>query len=69
MNENIDSMIKSLIALKNAFNNVNKAWDQCSHMNELKLSDYPFEYSFDELNIIVENWINKSILELQNIKE
>ena len=65
---NINYMVKSLEELKKAFKNVNTAWDQCSQMDNLKKSDYPFEDSFDELNIKVHNWIDESINELKEIE-
>lgn len=67
--KNIDNMIQSLYNLKLAFRSVNKNWEQCDYMNDLKENDYPFEVSFDELNIKVENWINQSIQELKSFKD
>lgn len=62
---NRQNMIKSLKKLKRAFSDVNIAWDQCNEMNDLTNSDYPFEKSFDELNIKVQDWVDDSINELE----
>lgn len=62
---NTSNMIESLNNLKKAFSDVNKAWDQCYKMDNLRKANYPFEYSFDELNIKVHNWIEEAINELQ----
>lgn len=58
-------MIESLINLKNAFNQVNKEWINCDDMNELVFSNYPFNESFDELNLKVMDWVDISIEELK----
>lgn len=63
--DNINYMVKSLKELKKAFKNVNTAWEQCSKMDNLRKPIYPFEDSFDELNIKVHNWIDESINELE----
>lgn len=65
-NNSIELMIKSLESLKLAFSEANKAWSNCSTMDELNSPKYPFTDSFDELNLKVQNWTNASIKELNS---
>lgn len=68
MNNNIDDMIVSLEKLKLAFSEVNKNWNACDQMDNLTKPKYPFNDSFDELNLKVHNWIEDCITELKENK-
>ncbi len=55
-------MIKALKNLKRAYYEVLEAWEE-TDLNETKsISKYPFERSFNELNLV--EWIEETIKEL-----
>ena len=55
-------MVKALNKLKESYYEVLEAWEE-TDLNETKsISKYPFESSFNELNLV--EWIEETIKEL-----
>lgn len=59
------NMIKALNELKGAFKDVNEEWENVN-LDEIKTeTKYPFEKSFDELTLEVENWADEIIEDIE----
>lgn len=58
--------IKSLKALREAFITLNEDWGK---LNETEaINEYPFDLSFDELSLVVCDWIDESVKELSSLE-
>lgn len=62
-----NELINALIEFKQAYNNLLDKWLKDDVLNETENIDlYPFDKSFDELE--VNNWVNTTITELSKYK-